>query len=251
MISALLSIAFAQDAKVFETDQAAAEWILLTRSTMRAPLPVIGPPELSELRPLLANADVRLFALEPDMDPDEAAVRARSKVGAPCTLSLAPLGDGWTGWVDGHCGLLFLGAWRYEQGRVIDDRGRPISVPQFASDAGDTRVLATYKRLDRIRGRAIWNTILGTGLIYVGQVGRAAAQNDDAETTGWWITTGVGAALTGAGVGQFVWVQADKRSHPRRLSAHYSEDEIQERIEAHNARLRLVSISPFGVGGTF
>jgi hypothetical protein len=252
VIALLASLAFAQQTRVFETDQAATDWVLLTRATMRVRLPVVGPESIRDWKRYVGGSDVELVPIGSDVDPEAAALSARSKLGSPCALAFAELDEGWAGWVSGHCGLLFLGAWRYEPGnRVVDDRGRPIAVPQFAADAGDLDVIATYKRLDRVRGRAIWNTILGTGLLYVGQVGLSAARNDNADTTGWWITTGVGGALTLAGVGQFVWVQADERSHPKNLGAHYSEEEIRQRIEQHNARLRLVSVGPTGISGTF
>ncbi|MEZ4322427.1 MAG: hypothetical protein R3F61_33480 [Myxococcota bacterium] len=260
MLTLLASLAFAQQARVFESDQAATDWVLLTRHTMRTRLPVVGPAPIAEWAHLLGNADVQLVVVPPGVDPDEAALSARSKLGAPCALAFAAVdseessgnGGPWAGWVSGHCGLLFLGAWHYEAGgRVFDDRDRPIQVPHFAADAGDLGVLATYRKLDRVRGRAIWNTLLGTGLLYVGQIGLTAARNDGADTTGWWVTTGVGGALTAAGVIQFAWVQADKRSHPKNLLAHYTEAEIRERIEAHNSRLRLVSVGPLGVQGTF
>lgn len=252
MIALLASLAFAQQTRLFETDQAAADWARLTRSAMRTRLPIVGPDGIEVLEPLLQDADIAVFAVGTDVDPEEAALAARSRAGSPCALAFAPLEQGWTGWVSGHCGLLFLGAWRFEpNGRVVDDRGRVIPVPRFAADSGDLQVLSTYKRFDRIRGRAIWNIILGTGLLYVGQIGLAAARNDGDSTRGWWITTGVGGALTTAGVGQFVWVQADKRSHPRDLRAHYTDEEIKERIQRHNARLRLVSIGPTGLFGRF
>ncbi|MCB9678629.1 MAG: hypothetical protein H6737_26235 [Alphaproteobacteria bacterium] len=250
---AALTTASAQDTRVFASDQAATDWVLLTRATMRTRLPVVGPEGILEWKRYVDGSDVELVVVDPSVDPEEAAIAARSKLGSPCTLAFAALDEGqWAGWVSGHCGLLFLGAWRYQaDGRVIDDRGRFIPVPQFAADAGDLDVMSTYKRLDRVRGRAIWNTILGTGLLYVGQVGLAAARNEGGEETGWWITTGVGGALTAAGVGQFIWVQADRRSHPRDLLAHYTEDEIKVRIEEHNSRLRLVSVGPGGIRGTF
>lgn len=254
MIVLLASVAFGQHTKIFESDEDAAAWIRATRQMMRTTLPVIGPAELARLAPLLSGVDHVPVVIPSSKDPDDAALDARMERGAPCAIALAPVDEGWAGWVSGRCGLLFLGSWKVDRGRVIDDRGYPITTAQFAADAGDRSVVRTARRLDRRRGNALLGMAVGTGLLYAGSIGYTGAKHAEENTTGWAIAIASGAALTTTGVGLFAWVQSDKRSHPRNLGAFYTEEEIAERVKAHNSRLRMVwTISPrsTGVVGVF
>lgn len=243
---AFFAVASAQTTRVFETDEATVSWIGLTRGGMRARLPVIGPSEAERLD--LRGLDVELIVHAESDDPEAVALEARMRVGAPCAVALAPLDAGWVAWTSGHCGLLFLGAWHLDDGRVFDDRDRPVTVLQFAAEGGDTEVAQTYRRLDRRRARGIWNGMLGTGLLYTGGLGLAGTLPGDNRTP-WYVLLGAGGVLTGAGLGQLIWAQADPRSHPRRIDAYYDEAEMERRVLAHNHRLRLVwTLGPTGGG---
>jgi hypothetical protein len=245
-----LAFAAPERTQVFASDDAAVRWIRQTRSVMRTTLPVVG--DVGALRGALRDLDVRVRVVPPSEDPDEVAFDLRAELGSPCAIGLAPLDEGWVGWTQGSCTMRYLGLWRNGVGNtVLDDRGRGVTVPQFASASGDEAVFRTYRRLDRARGRGVWFTILGSGLMFAGQIGRIAAINDSADETPWWVATGVGAGITGLGLGQIVFVLADERSHPHNLGAHYTPDEIRERVKRHNAGLRILSAGPGGIMGTF
>ncbi len=245
-----IALAAPERTQVFASDEDVVAWIRRTRGVMRVTLPVVG--DVRTLQSPLSDLDVRVEAIPPSVDPDEVALELRAEIGAPCALGIQRLDEGWVGWVQGSCTMRYLGLWRTGlDGTVVDDRGRNITVPQFASASGDVEVFRTYRRFDRMRGRGLWMSIIGSGLMYVGQIGRIAAINDNADQTPWWVTTGVGAGITGIGVGQLVVALADERSHPRKIEAHYTPDEVRERVKRHNAGLRILGGSPAGIFGTF
>ncbi|MCA9567471.1 MAG: hypothetical protein KC656_06495 [Myxococcales bacterium] len=232
---ALLAIAQAAlPTRVFATDEEAIAWVEENDQVNRAVLPVLGPAVMARLEPQV-RGNVRFLHVQPSEDPEARASDARLDHGSPCALVLAPLDVGWAGWTSGACGMLAVNGWRWERGRVLDGTDRPVMITAFAMAQGDQRVLATYKRLERVRSGALWAGMLGGGALFVSSISLADHRGD----------TGLRVAQIGSGVvtvaaaAVFAGINADARSHPQRLDAWYPEDVIRERVRAHNRAIGL------------
>lgn len=245
MLLLLASLAHATATQIFADDDAVLAWIAVSDRTARTELPVVGPNTMRRFEDR-AHGDVRFFHILPSDDPEAAAIDARLERGSPCALVLAHLGDGWVGWRSGVCGMLSTTGWRIEGDQVIDGRGRPILVSTFASASGDRDVYQAYRRLDRARGRALWAGILGSGVLFASTIDLLDGSR---RPTSRFLQVGGGAMTIGAAIA-FGVLQANPKSHPRQIGAHYTEEEMLARVRHHNRRLRI-ALGPTGLSGTF
>lgn len=249
MMILLAMTAWAQQTRLFAGDDEAREWIKQTRSITRQRLPILGPVEAKRLLPWGSDLDVRFVPVPKGGDLDAAALRVRLEDGSACALVFTPAEAGWVGWVSGSCGQLALGAWQLDGDRVLDFRGHPLTVAQFAAATGDRDMLKRYRRLDRRRGRAITFTLLGTGALWFTMMQSLDHQSALPAPVLYGIT-GIGGALTTLGVVEFVAVGVNPRARPRNIGSHLSHEAIRERVIDHNRRLSFF-IGPGSAHGTF
>lgn len=244
----LASLALAQTTRLFPDDAGARAWIRSTRSITHQRLPIVGPPAVERLV-RFQGFDVRLVTVSEGQDLDAIAQQTRLEDGAACALVFTPAEEGWVGWVNGRCGQLALGSWQLSGDRVLDFRGVPLTVAQFAVATRDARMLKTYRRLDRRRGRAITFGLLGSGALWFALISEFEGGASLSPPVLYGVA-GVGAALSVASIVEFGLVLGNPKSAPRDIAAHITHEEMRRRVIEHNKRLS-VFIGPGSAHGTF
>lgn len=250
MLALLATTALAQHTRLFETGDEAREWIRHTRSISQRTLTVVGPESARAILPWGNQLDVRFVEVPKGGDLDAAAREARLEDGSPCALVFTPAAEGWAGWVSGSCGRLPLGAWQAAGNRVLDFRGNPLTVAQFASATNDRQMYLTYRKLDRRRGRGIALSLVGSGMLWFSLLNAFEGSFSDLPPAALVAVSTAGAGITTVGVIDLVVTTSNPRSRPRDIGAHISRDEIRSRVIQHNKGLSLF-IGPGSAHGTF